>query len=169
MYWAQQRQNVHRYIHATSTRKRGGGSKRRSANLGDRLRLVGLLSLVSCNTLCLELLSLSVLLLVIGSKQVDLIVVLSLSFGRSGRSGRANEGLASGAGARESLELGGVRLDVGVPAADGGVLRLRSRRDRLEDENVGLGGGVPGNGGQKLELEMFNFWKLREGIVSRLG
>jgi hypothetical protein len=48
-------------------------------NFGDSLGLIGLLLVIGSNTLCLELLSSSILSLVIRSKQIDLVVVIICS------------------------------------------------------------------------------------------
>ena len=108
-------------------------------NLGDGLRLRGLLRVVGSETLRLDALSLRILLL-IGTEEVDLVIVL---LSRGGSSSSAEEGFASGARAREGVKLGSIRLDVCEPARDIRVgLGRRSLRDGLEDDDIRLGGDI---------------------------
>ena len=109
------------------------------SHLRNSLRLRSLLCRVRSNTLRLDALGLLVHL-VVGAKEIDLIVVV-LSSSRG--SGRADERLAGSAGAGQGVELGGVGLDVRVPARDVWVGRGGGRGgDRLEDGDVGLGRDV---------------------------
>ena len=109
-------------------------------NLRNGLGLRRLLRVVGSDTLSLDALGLGVLL-VIGSEEVDLIVILLSLGGSSGST--AEEGLASRAGAREGAKLSLVGLDVIVPAGNVGVCgRVGGRRDGLEDSDVRLRRGV---------------------------
>ena len=130
----QNRDNVHMARLSTQTEK-----ARRNTNLGSYLGLVGLLGVVRSNTLSLDALSLSIIL-VVGAEEVDFFIVLLLL---SCRGSTAEEGLAGGAGTGQGGELGLVGLDVSVPAGDGGGrLRVGSGGDRLEDDDVRLRGDV---------------------------
>lgn len=122
--------------------------------LCDRLGLGRLLGGVGGDALSLEGLGGSVLLLVVGREEVELVVVVSsdglglgdgngLDGGGRGRGSVGREGLAGVAG--ERLVLGLVRLNVRVPAGGVGVGRGGGRgRERLEDGDVSLRGGVAG-------------------------
>ena len=105
--------------------------------LGNSLWLSSFLLVVRGNAFGLDALGLGILLLIVGTEEVDLVVVVVLS--SSGR-GTSDKGVARGAGAGQRVELGGVRLDVGVPA--GSVLGGGSCLDRLEDDDIRLRGDV---------------------------
>jgi hypothetical protein len=136
--------------------KRTNGRKRVSD--GNELGLVGLLGVVGSDALSLEGLSSRVLLLVVGAEEVKVLVLLS-SGGSSGGGG----GLGGG-GDGESLVLGGVGLDVLVPASKGGVLgSVGGRGERLEDLNVGLRGGEAVDG----EQGQYNALIVVVGVVAR--
>ena len=109
------------------------------SHLRNSLRLRSLLRRVRSDALGLDALRLLVHL-VVGAKEIDLIVVV-LSGGRG--SGGVDERLAGGARAGQGVELGGVGLDVRVPARDVWVGRGGGGSgDCLEDRDVGLGRDV---------------------------
>lgn len=120
-------------------REAAGGEGK--THLGGNLGLVSLLCLIGSNALGLDALGLGILLLVIRAEEVDLIIILfSLLSCRC--SSRAKEGLAGGARAREGPELSSVGFDVGVPTVHVGERSVRGSSNGLEDDNVGLGGGI---------------------------
>ncbi|KAL2279417.1 hypothetical protein FJTKL_13487 [Diaporthe vaccinii] len=116
--------------------------------LGGGLRLALLLLAVLGQTLLTDTGGLSILLLVVGAEQVDIVVVISGGGGLGGVQGdlsdlRAVGGVWLGGIAGEGGELGLVRGDVLVPPGGVGVLGgVRGGGDGLEGGNVGLGGGV---------------------------
>jgi len=121
--------------------------------LGSGLHLAGLLCGVLCEALLTDTGVLSILLLVVGTEEVNFVIVLLLSVG-GGLGGV--DGELSGLGAVGSELLGGVagergelgleRGDVLVPAGSVGVLGdLRGRLQGLEGLDIGLGGGVANN------------------------
>lgn len=116
-----------------------------SPYLSDGLGLVSLLGIVGSNTLGLDPLGLSILLLIVRAKEVDFIVVLLSS---RGGSLTTEEGLTGSAGSREIGVLSTVRLDVLVPPGNSRVgSGVRGGRNGLEDDDVSLGGGVTVVGG----------------------
>lgn len=137
----------------------------RHERLGNRLGLVGLLGGVLGEALLLERLGLGVDLLVRRAEQVE-VVVVGGSRGSGGGGGGRGRGAVGGVGlggvAGERLVLSLVRLDVLVPAGRvrvGG--RVRGRRERLEDGNVGLRGGVAvgrGRRGQGSRVSAMLVW-----------
>lgn len=94
-----------------------------NTNLGDSLGLVRLLGLVSSDTLSLDPLSLSILLIV-RAEEVDIVFIFSSS--RGGSRSRATSTTEELGGSflvtRESGVLGFPRLDVLVPTGGVGVL-----------------------------------------------
>lgn len=127
----------------------------RRTHLRDGLGLVRLLRGVRGDTLRLDARGLGILLVVVGTEEIDIIVVFISSLaGRRGGSGciSTEESVSRGAGARERGELRGVRLDVVVPADDVGVGRRGSLRDGLEDDNIRLGRDVAGRREQILAI-----------------
>lgn len=107
--------------------------------LGGGLGLGGLLGGVLGESLLLELLSLLIDLIVVGSEKVDIIVVLLLSGG--GRSlGTVGRGLLGGAGESRVVLLGSNVLE---PSGGVGVLLgVRGRGNGLVDGDVSLRGSV---------------------------
>jgi hypothetical protein len=91
-------------------------------DLGNGLGLAGFLLGVLRDTLSLETFSFGVIF-VITSEEIDFIVVIRSSRGRSSRT--TQECLTSGAGAGERGKLGTIRFDVGVPPRDMGTARRR--------------------------------------------
>ena len=125
-------------------------------HLGDGLGLLCLLRVVRGDALGLEALRLGVLLLV-ASKEVDLIVV-RLSSLRRGL--RGNEGFAGLRGAGEGGVLRGVRLDVVIPSRAVGELgRVRRGAERLEDVDVRLRGGVAEARISKQDIQIRDPWR----------
>ena len=130
------------YTYRTTTRIYYDYGKR--TDLGDGLGLVGLLRVVSSDTLSLDALGLLVNL-VVRAEEINLVVVIFLGGGslRGSSRGTAKEGLASSTGAGKSAELGHIGIDVVVPAGHAGEGCSGGRGDRLEDGDIGLGRGVP--------------------------
>jgi len=110
----------HNRLHViTSTRCSAEGV--RITNLRDGFGFVGLLGVVCSDTFGFELLSFSVILL-IGSKEIDVIITSRLFLLLSGRRGSLTGKDGTGAaGARKGGELSLVGPDVFVPASDIGV------------------------------------------------
>merc|ERR1719348_640177 len=105
--------------------------------LGDNSSFLGLLLMVSLQPLLGDPLLLLRLLFVTGSKEVDIIVVVSC-----GRSSSATKG-KSGAGLGELLHSGAEGLDVIVPAQGMSVLGCGSKS--LVDLRVSLAWHIPLN------------------------
>lgn len=113
--------------------------------LADNDGLGGLLGGVVGETLLLEGLGLGINLLVVGSEEINVIIILLSSGGGrgGGRSRGAVGGGVLGGISGEGLVLGVVGLDVRVPAGGVGVGgSVGGRREGLEDGDIGLGGGV---------------------------
>ena len=112
--------------------------------LRDGFGLISLLSIVSCNTLSLDSLSLGIFFFIF-SKKIDLIIFLGSS---SSFASISDEGFTCSARASKGFVLRSIWFDMGVPPRYMGIGRSTRRgRDLFENAYISLRRCIPGGDG----------------------